>query len=137
MTIEGATISGNFAGNQTGDAGEAVSVGGGLDVRLASSVAIRSSTISGNTAGNRGSASASTGQGGGVFVSQVGAVEISSSMLADNASVGLTASEGGGVFSGPLGSPIDLHNTIVAGNSAAVGPDLLATVDSSYSLVDN
>ncbi len=148
LRIEESTISGN-----TADTGGGVAMLGGLLV-------IDDSTISGNTAAEAGGGVVASigvarienstisgnstlplavpGVGGGIITSGESAVTIESSTISGN-----SAGPGGGGFASIFSAedPV-LHNTIVAGNTAASDVDLSAQpltepvpIDASYSLI--
>ncbi len=166
-TISG-NIAGNTADNGSEDA---YGLGGGVSfVSYYGQLLIVESTISGNVAGNTGTADDSFGSGGGVFsygdtvvvnstiagniagsVDNTGSyarggelfardeLTVLSSTIVDNHAIGHGA-EGGGIAN--LGEETaELHNTIVADNTADGGPDLfsspLGEFNAGYSLVEN
>lgn len=107
--ITKSAITGNTAVDSDG-AGPRRAYGGGVSSPYMSSVRIVNSTVSGNAAVGPAS------RGGGVY----GRVEIEASTITAN-----TAEEGGGLFVDPAfdSGPITVEGSIVAGNSAAAGPD--------------
>lgn len=127
VTITNSTISGNAAGNE----------GGGLWKSGTGTVTITNSTISNNAAPNGGGLWTGTGaltvtqstlsgnsaqsQGGGLWKNSGGAITITNSTISSN-----SAGEGGGVFSFKV---LTLNNSIVAGNHAALEPDLAGVVN--------
>jgi hypothetical protein len=114
-SIEDSTIAGNTAKGKAG---------GGLNAIGSGRIVVRNSTIAGNTASE---------EAGGLEVD--GTVTIEDSTIAANHADG----DGGGIRA--VGAPgLTLVDTIVAGNTAAVGPDIndLSTgVSSAFSLVGN
>ncbi len=111
ITIINSTISGNSAGNGTG---------GGIYVVGSRGATIQNSTISGNSAMS----------GGGITFSV--AVNLSDSTVSGN-----SAGEGGG-FRSELSRRVTLRNTIIARNTAAIGPDGSGLVYSmGYNLIGN
>jgi hypothetical protein len=114
LTVESSTL----ADNVTTGAGGAI-------YAEASDLTVHASTISGNESGNRG---------GGVYIYDYytgGSTSITDSTITANESV----PEGGGlqVYGAPAG-PVTLTNTILAGNQAPTGTDLVGEVDASFSL---
>jgi predicted outer membrane repeat protein len=111
--------------NSTLSANSVINNGGGIynDGR----VMVTDSTLSADTSGS---------SGGGIFNDYYGVLAVSNSTLSTN-----SASNGGGIKNpGAAGySPLELQNTIVAGNSSSAdsGPDISANVlsTSSYNLV--
>ncbi len=130
LSIVESTISNNLAGNK-GTAGYAFGAGGGIDTT--GPLSMINSTVSGNTAGNLGTAALSTGTAGGVGVYETeGAIE--SSTIARNRAVGDRD------FAGGIRTPssaFTMHNTIVAENVAADGPDILGAVQGDYLLIED
>jgi hypothetical protein len=142
VTITQSTLAGNNAGFTGGGlyatetsavtlAQSAVNVntaslsGGGLYIAGGSVVTITRSTVAGNQL-HFGS------DGGGLSADETSTVMITQSTLAHNATAasapdGVTG-RGGGLFS--AGGPVALQNTILAGNSAATGPDCAGPVTS-------
>jgi CSLREA domain-containing protein len=124
LTIERTTISGNQASGAHD--------GGGMFLyRTNTELMIRNSTISGNRAGR---------SGGGLFMKgPFGAsqnTDIVSSTIASN--IAVTA--GGNIDGGSSANSISMADTIVAGGTAGVGPDIAshsADVLASYSLIQN
>jgi hypothetical protein len=109
-------VSSTVSGNQ---ASEAV---GGLElIGFTQAHSIIDSTISGNV---------SSGPTGGVYV--YGPVTFTGSTVAANSA----ALKGGGIYGYPTTANV-LRDTIVAGNSAPSGPDLVSNFSSSFSLVQN
>ena len=106
LTITKSTISGNRAGS-----------GGGISDTSAGMLTISNSTISGNVAsGGCFRSFCSPGAGGGI---SGGSVVITSSTIAGNSASGFGGDSSGGGISGTA----TLANTILAGNTAATGPD--------------
>lgn len=95
--LNGCTVSGNSAGN-----------GGGLAIQQQGGLSSTNCTISGNTA---------TTNGGGIFVAIATTITIHNCTITGN-----TANGGGGLWRDSRGG--GLRNTIVAGNTAPVGPDI-------------
>jgi hypothetical protein len=115
LTLRASTLSGNTASGR----------GGGL--YSDSTAAVSTSTIANNAAG--------TGGGGGIF--NGGTLTVQSSTIANNT----TSDIGGGISNGVTdfwaGGTLNLGNSIVAGNTDAVGaPDLYGSLASSgYNLI--
>jgi CSLREA domain-containing protein len=102
--------------------GNSNSRGGGGGILSEGTLNIVNSTISGNS-GN---------DGGGVHNFQ-GTATITDSTITGNTAI--SNGDGGGIFSIPAGA-LKLKNTIVAGNSAPIGPDLAGTIASQgYNLI--
>jgi hypothetical protein len=111
------TISGNIIDSSTsGD-------GGGIRNGLTGTLDIVNSTFSGNRVG---------GQGGGIYNAQFGGVTIASATFSQN-----VAGEGGGLAL-VADSAATVRNTLIAGNTATAGPDILGHVPTAeYNLVGN
>jgi hypothetical protein len=103
LTVEGSTISGNTA----------VSNGGGIQT-YKTAIVIERSTLSGN------SATTPNSDGGGIYA-YGGSMAIRSSTIDGNAAT----RNGGGISSFNLNPDPSLSNTIVAGNTAPTGPNLI------------
>ena len=136
-TIEETTISGNTAelGGGIASYGGTLRIidstisgnnaeigGGGIAGLYSASVKIQNSTIS----GNRVSPSGNPGVGGGIVLSFPKYTQIESSTVTDNSG---GAGGGGGISvvnygGGDASTPVVLHNSIVAGNTAATDADL-------------
>lgn len=118
LTIQDSTISGNTA---TG-------TGGGINT-FRTAIVIQRSTISGN------SVSDPTSSGGGIYA-YAGSMTLESDTVSGNSAK--TRGGGASVFNV---TPASLANTIVAGNTAATGPELIANAghafDATFSLVQN
>jgi hypothetical protein len=115
LTIDASTISGNIAGN----------VGGAAFLYYINDpLTIQNSTISGNQASY---------VGGIFFYSAYASPTISLTTIAGNSASGAV----GGVFL--YGGTLPVDNSIIAGNSAPVGPDVAGsgTFDLNYSLVQD
>jgi hypothetical protein len=116
LTLTNSTLNGNSSGN----------AGGGIYGGF-TTMAITNSTLSGNTA------TGSSGEGGGIYDAFVagGSVNLTSSTLAANSA----SNDGGGLY--VAGSARTL-NTILAGNTAAQGPDLFGNLGSlGYNLIQD
>jgi hypothetical protein len=112
VTITNSTISGNSSGNTSG---------GGIYTLGA--MTITNSTVSGNSAGNS--------TGGGIYT--FGTLTLTNSTVSGN-SAGL----GGGIHGRSSGTLFIPANTIIATNTAAVGPDVSGAVNSQgYNLIGN
>jgi hypothetical protein len=128
VTLTNSTLS----GNSTAGFG---AYGGGI-YASSGAVTLTQSTLSGNsTAGNNS-------HGGGIFTYLFGAVTLTNSTLTGNFTTGANA-DGGGifVFNSATNPPLTILNSIVAGNTVALGtgPDLLpdpeSTLTVNYSLI--
>ena len=126
ILVTGGTISGNMA----------VTVGGGLAVGSTTTV-IDGTTLNGNTAGGNGGAiisfsaltlqngtivtgnTASTGDGGGIFNFNTGALTVDGSTISGN---NATTGDGGGIHNS-LGADLTLSNTTVISSNTAGGAD--------------
>jgi len=135
LRIEDSTISGNHAGN-SGTSGVDYSAGGGV---YADTAVVANSTISGNRVGDLKGINSVSPIGGGLLLSPhdlgphiIGFIE--SSTITDNQALGAQA-VGGGIAD--VEGFVQLHNTIVAGNSAATGPDASGFFESSYSIIED
>ncbi len=148
LTIVDSAVSGNSA------TGGSVAQGGGIDA-LHTTTTLTRSTVSGNAASESGAATVS--EGGGILQYQ-GSLALVNSTIVGNTAAG-EFSEGGGVqaletnletadttiasnvASGPKGlggnvlasseSTVKPHNTIVAGGTAATGPNCAVTAKSA------
>ncbi|MFN4260117.1 MAG: choice-of-anchor Q domain-containing protein, partial [Gemmataceae bacterium] len=98
VTVQNSTLSGNFAFN-----------GGGIHNRLSGTVTVQNSTLSGNSAF----------YGGGIYNRLSGTVTVQNSTLSGN-----FAFNGGGIWMADGATIVNLDSTIVAGNTAGVGPDV-------------
>ena len=121
VTISGCTISGNTAmGSQQNAAG----YGGGISASAI--LTLTNTTISGNSAGR---------DGGGIIGSGTSSIvlTIESCTIVGNTATG----SGGGLDRFSATNPVNLHNTIVANNTATgTGPDIFGTVISQgYNLI--
>jgi hypothetical protein len=118
LTIQDSTIFGNTAGG----------TGGGINT-FRTAIVIQRSTISGN------SLSEPTSAGGGIYA-YGGSMTLESDTVSGNSAK--TRGGGASVFNV---TPASLANTIVAGNTATTGPELIANAghafDASFSLVQN
>lgn len=131
LTIRESTISGNVAGND-GTSDTVVGYGGGA---LADgNTLVQTSTISDNTAGSTDGAEGYA-LGGGLFAVQ-GVTVLSSTIFGNQALVD-GGSFGGGIADGGEGPTSEMHNSIVAGNSAGLGPDLFGDFTVNYSLIED
>jgi Carboxypeptidase regulatory-like domain len=121
-TITGSTIGGNTAIGSGGLAGN----GGGIN--SSAILNLTNSTVSGNTAGR---------DGGGILASGVSTniATIESSTIVNNTAT----MNGGGINIVSTTNPINLHNTIVANNTASgTAPDIFGSVVSQgYNLIEN
>jgi hypothetical protein len=122
LTLMNSTVSGNSA------TGPVFAQGGGIWASVAGSVTIINSTVSGNSA-----TGGFSGDGGGIYDS-VSTVSIMNSTISGN-----SASDGGGILSQPVGTRVTtIRNTIVAGNTAAVSPDVAGGLNSQgHNLIGN
>jgi CSLREA domain-containing protein len=115
LTLTNSTVSGNSAGDN----------GGGID--NGGALTIINSTVSGNIAESFDSG------GGGIY--NRGSLTISSSTITDN--LADQQGIGGGIVNTASGS-MTFSNTIIAGNSAASGPDCAGAITSQgYNLIQN
>jgi len=127
-TVDQTTIRDNTAGND----------GGGVVHRSTSAFTLTASTVSGNAAEQNGggvlnggamtllnstvSGNEAAADGGGLFNEGGGTLTVTLSTITAN-----TAAYGGGIRNASLFTPVNLGNTIVAGNTATTsGPDLSA-----------
>ena len=127
-TIAENSVKGGAGNVSTGGGGNGS--GGGIYNRGV--LTIRSSTLSGNTAEGGNGAEIAKGFGAALF-SSAAPVEpvIISSTITNN-----DASDGGGLYT--LGQTCKVRNTIVAGNSASLGPDCYGPINSQdYNLIGN
>ena len=109
----------------------AVGYGGG--VFSLGNTLVQTSTISGNTAGTA-DGSEGFAEGGGLFAVE-GATVLSSTIFGNQAIIdGPTF--GGGIADGGEG-PTEMHNTIVAGNAADNGPDIIGDLLVNYSVIED
>jgi hypothetical protein len=127
LTMVDSTIAGNSASNS----------GGGLN--CSGTITITGSTFAGNSAASTGGAvdnwgvltlanstlSGNSASTGGAISNSVGVLSVIGSTLASNSASGA----GGGIHvSAAVAVPVDLNSTIVAGNSAASGPELFGNL---------
>ncbi len=136
VLITESVIADNIAGN-TGTLQSVNAAGGGLAVlEHTSTITLENVTVSGNRVGGvPGAESAQdSGAGGGLYNSA--SLTVRSSTIANNAAVGLASLIGGGIDTDDLGT-LDLHNSIVADNSALSGPDVFGAVNTTFSLIEN
>jgi hypothetical protein len=120
MLVTGTTFSGNQAQTYAGAIVGSVSKG---------NLTIANSTVFGNS-------SATNGGGGMVLNTSEGTALIEASTVSGNRSTGPGA-KGGGIYVNTK-QPIQLEDTIVAGNSADTGgADLSGPIDAAFSLVGN
>ncbi|HEY1354858.1 MAG TPA: choice-of-anchor Q domain-containing protein, partial [Solirubrobacterales bacterium] len=118
--VTGTTFSGNQAQQEGGAIGGAVSKG---------SATVANSTVFGNS-------SAASGGGGLALNSSEGSILVEASTISGNHATGPEAKGGGVTVSSK--NPIQLEDTIVAGNSADTGgADLSGPIDAAFSLVGN
>ncbi len=116
LTIADAVVTGNTASGE----------GGGIYVGSGGSLTVRDSTISGNTAGTDAT---TLRVGGGIYLRDGGMLLVESSTISGNAS----PTFGGGVYAyGSDANPgtLTIRNSTIAGNSAALGAGLAATIAS-------
>ena len=160
LTINNSTIAGNKVvggpayetiGMSTGGVYPAGNGTGGGIYMAGGTLTINSSTIADNEAIGGSTAGvgpyggyAGNGQGGGLYIAG-GTVSINNSTFADNQAIGgagpLTApgtGYGGGIYNAAGPSALQMHDTIVADNTADVAPDLDGSVASQgYNLIGN
>jgi predicted outer membrane repeat protein len=110
--LQRSTVSGNTA----------TTCCGGIYANEAPASTIRSSTISGNMV--------TGGPSGGMY--SIGPLGIVSSTVSGNSAT----DSGGGIYASPASPPV-VQDTIIAGNSAPGGPDVLNAVSASFSLIGN
>ena len=122
LTVNNSTLSGNSAS-------ATVSYGGGGGIyNLKGTLTVNNSTLSGN--------SATSGQSGGIFNDDYGSLEPTLTNVTLTAN---RASSGGGLYDS--GSPLHLHNTLIAGNfrgaSGTTRDDVFGVLDSDgdYNLI--
>ena len=138
LFINQSTISGNTATNNGGGIRNAgagtftlaqctlssntASAGGGLSHQSSANVALVNCTLSANQATNLPGGSFPTA-GGGIIALAAGAISLVNCTIASNAVAASSSFGGGGLY---LQSPaqVVLQNTIVAGNSSSIGPDI-------------
>jgi hypothetical protein len=166
LTINNSTISGNevvgpptYSVSYSGTTGSGGSViygnvpggngqGGGLYI-AGGTVSINNSTFADNQAvGGAGGAilgegAAGDGEGGGLYIAG-GIVSINNSTFADNLALGGSGwasglAYGGGIYNSVSPAALQMHDTILADNTAATqGPDLSGGVTSQgYNLIGN
>ncbi len=131
VTIMDSTISNNVLRDYLGFSGEA---GGGISTSGESDAPIRiiNTTISGNSAPDAG---------GGIYNFTRGLELINSTVVNNSVTNAGVGKGGGGIFDGELqrsggnsfGFRFKIQNSIIAGNSAARGPDLYSGFDSAGS----
>jgi len=112
-TLNNSTVSGNTANG----------AGGGIYIYTYGTLTLNNSTVSGNTA---------IDGGGGIYNYYLGTATLNNSTVTNNAVI--IRGYGGGIG----GNGALLRNSILAGNTAASGPDCSGTVNSAdYNLVGN
>jgi uncharacterized repeat protein (TIGR01451 family) len=145
MVVANTTISNNTAFGDGPGVVFLVDGGGGITSGAAGDPAnnvpgltVINSTVSGNEAGGDQTTNA---RGGGILHSGPGELVVVNSTIAFNTVNGAGVSAiGGGIYQTtvadlglgrmrPVGGPIELGNTIIAGNEAPVSPDLAGTFD--------
>jgi CSLREA domain-containing protein len=142
LTVTRAVLSGNSA---SGDGGAIATSGSN------SALTVTASTLASNTSQARGGAITVGGTveianvtisgnqahlGGGLYVFSDARVTVNNVTIAGNHAV----DQGGGVLaenSAFIGLPPRVTNSILAGNSASVGPDCSGPINSSYDLIGN
>ncbi len=154
LTINNCTLSGNKvvggpAYDVTSQSGGFTYSGGngmgGAIYNSAGTLTINSSTIVNNEAIGGSTASLSTagnGMGGGLYIAG-GTVSINNSTFADNQAIGGAGPHlgpgtafGGGIYNAVGPSALQMHDTILADNTANVGPDLNGGLTSlGYNLI--
>jgi hypothetical protein len=110
FSMQSSTVSGN----------DAAGCCGGLFTRETRTTEIRNSTISGNTVSN--------GPSGGMY--SYGPLTVIGSTVVGNSA----ADPGGGIYGGLHHNPT-IQDTIVAGNSASLGPDVKNVFSAAFSLI--
>ncbi len=121
VTVIDSTISGNTADENGQQSGR----GGGIAVETGVTLRISNSTISGNKVNTPGNGfEGSPGEGGGIFV------QGSTLTLFDVTITNNTAARGGGLAV-QTRSSAQVGNTIIAGNTAVVGPDCAGGMSST------
>jgi hypothetical protein len=133
LTITNSTISGNTCSADSSDPlfpTPASAFGGGVD--NLGSMTITNCTISGNSAVATGISSLDTGEGGGI--SNGGDLQITSSTIAHNSASGDDNAFGGGIYGSTT-----TDSSILALNSALVGPDFTggALESTGYNIIGN
>jgi len=93
--------------------------GGGIFNNGTGTVNVTNSTISGNTAS----------AGGGIFNVQSGPINVTNSTITGNSATGPSGA-GGGIHNNSASPVINLSNSIVALNTAGIGPDLVGPMTS-------
>jgi hypothetical protein len=155
LTINNSTISGNkavgaAAGSTTsrhvfpagdGDGGGIYTTGGTLSIN--SSTIADNEAIGGSTAGfGPIGGYVGNGYGGGLYIGG-GMVTINNSTFADNQAIGGAGGDpgtgyGGGIYNAAGAGALQMHDTILADNTANVDPDLDGGVTSQgYNLIGN
>jgi hypothetical protein len=158
LTIDNSTISGNKAVGSPAYSTAGLSAGGdypatdgfaGGIYTTNGTLTINSSTIADNEAIGGSSAGLATyggyagnGYGAGLYINS-GTVTINNSTFADNQAIGgagyfAGTGYGGGIYNAAGPSALQMHDTILADNTADVGPDLDGGVTSQgYNLIGN
>ena len=115
-TITGSTLTANFADTNGFEAG-----GGGIFIH-GGTVNIVNSTLSGN------GVLTFYGGGGGAILADLGTLNLTNSTIANNSVYGRETEGGGGVLAY---ARVNVKSTLIAGNSAQSGPDVLGVVSSA------
>ena len=135
LIITNSTISGNTSSASNNEPGvSATAYGGG--VHNAGSMTITNCTISGNSA--VGPTILDTGYGGGI--SNGGVLQITSSTIAHNSATGGAGAFGGGIYRVGLLDPTTTDSSIIALNSAFIGPDFTGAgglESTGYNIIGN
>jgi hypothetical protein len=147
VAISNGTLSGNEVSGYVGSyaAGGAIYMGGGKlslnNSTLANNSAYGGASTYGCTSYGCYSTPAGNGLGGGLYLSG-GTVTIDHSTIAGNAAASQGypsyGNSGGGIYNATGASALQMHDTILADNSADYGPDLSGSVTSlGYNLFGN
>jgi hypothetical protein len=139
--ISGSTISGNTATTFTPISPPSVG-GGGISVGTAP-MKVENSTISGNVVSNTrtgGYPGSHSAYGGGLFMPSDQASLVASTVAGNRVTAAdpAAAAKGGGIATGTttIYQPT-VQNAIIAGNSAATGPDVFGKLNAAFDLIQN
>ena len=130
LTIDHSTVSGNQTTRHGGEVYNYTAAGGGI-TQYGHNLLVTDSTIDGNTA---------TGNGGGIFVTGAQTAVIRNSTISKNRAntyYSYTDNFGGGGIASRSGTPLDIANTTISGNSTGNGNGGGIRDESSNSTIRN
>jgi fibronectin-binding autotransporter adhesin len=123
ITINNSTLNGNFADSSLLGGGGGIFMAGGT-------LNVVNSTLSGN-----GVRSFTDSGGGGIFT-YLGTLNVTNSTIANNSVFGTRAAGGGGILSLGQAGAVNVKSSIIASNSAEIGPDVVGPfVSAGFNLI--